>query len=105
MEKLLLLISFFLSPIYYFLMGFYCSFPSYDTEGYRFIIGSARKDCRELAKLLRQSFGSKGGGSAPMIQGTVPPIALSQNIATPTASASQSNSALKTALEEFLLSQ
>lgn len=85
--------------------GYTAIFAGNDTEGYRFIIGSAEKDCRELAKLLRQSFGAKGGGSAPMIQGTVPPIALSPNTATPTASASQSNISLKTALEEFLLSQ
>jgi alanyl-tRNA synthetase len=85
--------------------GYTAIFAGNDTDGYRFIICSARKDCRELAKLLRQSFSAKGGGSAPMIQGTVPPIALSQNTAAPTASASQSNIALKTALEEFLLSQ
>lgn len=83
--------------------GYSAIFAGNDIEGYRFIIGSTQRDCRELAKLLRQAFGAKGGGSAPMIQGTVLP-ALSPNTAA-TASASQSDISLKTALEEFLLSQ
>ncbi|MBE5891770.1 MAG: hypothetical protein E7286_00170 [Lachnospiraceae bacterium] len=72
--------------------GYTAIFAGNDTEGYRFIIGSAGRDCRELAKLLRQIFGAKGGGSAPMIQGTV----LPQN---------SDMISLKTALEKFLLSQ
>ena len=49
-------------------------------------------DMETREKLLRQIFGAKGGGSAPMIQGTV----LPQN---------SDMISLKTALEEFLLSQ
>ena len=42
-----------------------------DTDGYRYIVGSSTLDCRELAALLREKFGAKGGGKAPMIQGNV----------------------------------
>ena len=42
-----------------------------DTEGYRYIVGSSTLDCRELATALREKFGAKGGGKAPMIQGNV----------------------------------
>lgn len=51
--------------------GYSAVFAGNDTEGYRFIIGSASLDCRELATTLRQTFQAKGGGTAPMIQGTV----------------------------------
>ena len=80
--------------------GYSAIFAGNDTEGYRFIIGSSSKDCRELAKLLRQSFGAKGGGSAPMIQGSV-----LTNASAITPSSDQSNISLKTALEEFLQQQ
>lgn len=40
-------------------------------EGYNFIIGSSTKDCREIAALLRERTGARGGGSAAMIQGSV----------------------------------
>ncbi|MBQ7776680.1 MAG: alanyl-tRNA editing protein [Lachnospiraceae bacterium] len=50
----------------------YCAiFTSNDESGYSFIIGSSTKDCRELAASLRTSLGAKGGGTAPMIQGSV----------------------------------
>jgi len=50
----------------------YCAvFSGNDEQGYRFIIGSASLDCRELANTLRQTFQAKGGGTAPMIQGSV----------------------------------
>ncbi len=50
----------------------YCGiFAGDDTNGYRFIIGSTHKDCRELANYLRQTFSAKGGGTAPMIQGSI----------------------------------
>lgn len=42
-----------------------------DTDGYRYIVGSSALDCRELATALREKFGAKGGGKAPMIQGNV----------------------------------
>lgn len=51
--------------------GYVAVFAGNDTDGYRFIIGSSSQDCRQLANLLRQTFQAKGGGSAPMIQGTV----------------------------------
>lgn len=50
----------------------YCSILAGDDEqGYRFIIGSSTLDCREMTTLLREQFDAKGGGSAPMIQGTI----------------------------------
>ena len=50
----------------------YCGiFVGNDADGYRFIIGSSKKDCRELAGMLREQFQAKGGGSAPMIQGSI----------------------------------
>lgn len=51
--------------------GYAAAFAGNDTQGYRFIIGSRCRDCRELAGSLRQRFQAKGGGTAPMIQGTV----------------------------------
>lgn len=51
--------------------GYVAAFAGNDNEGYRFIIGSSNKDCRELANSLRQTFQAKGGGTAPMIQGTI----------------------------------
>ncbi|MBO5336083.1 MAG: alanyl-tRNA editing protein [Lachnospiraceae bacterium] len=51
--------------------GYCAAFAGNDGDGYRFIIGSSSKDCRELATLLRQNFQAKGGGTAPMIQGTI----------------------------------
>ena len=50
----------------------YCSiFTGNDETGYQFIIGSAGKDCRELAAEMRNKLGAKCGGTAPMIQGSV----------------------------------
>ncbi len=50
----------------------YCGlFSGDDQSGYRFIIGSSVLDCRELATRMREVFQAKGGGSVPMIQGTV----------------------------------
>ena len=50
----------------------YCAvFTGNDETGYRFIIGSSQKDCRELAAKLRTALGAKCGGTAPMIQGSV----------------------------------
>jgi len=51
--------------------GYVAVFAGTDTDGYRFIIGSSKLDCRQLANTLRQTLQAKGGGSAPMIQGTV----------------------------------
>ena len=51
--------------------GFCAVFAGNDEGGYRFIIGSSTKDCRELAASLRSALQAKGGGSEPMIQGTI----------------------------------
>lgn len=50
----------------------YCGiFNGNEQNGYTFIIGSSTLDCRTLAATLREKFGAKGGGTAPMIQGNV----------------------------------
>ena len=50
----------------------YCGiFAGNNESGYRFIVGSASRNCQELAARMRQELPSKGGGSVPMIQGTV----------------------------------
>ncbi len=50
----------------------YCSvFAGNDDDGYNYIVGSSTKDCREIATLLREKFSAKGGGTAPMVQGSV----------------------------------
>ena len=51
--------------------GYVGVFWGNDTDGYRYIVGSSTLDCRELATALRENFGAKGGGKAPMIQGNV----------------------------------
>ena len=51
--------------------GYVGVFWGNDTDGYRYIVGSSTLDCRELASVLREKFGAKGGGKAPMIQGNV----------------------------------
>lgn len=50
----------------------YCAiFSGNDANGYNFVIGSKSKDCREIATLLREKLSAKGGGTAPMVQGSV----------------------------------
>lgn len=57
----------------------YCAIFVGDSEsGYTFVLGSASKDCREVASQLREAFGAKGGGSAKMIQGSV--VTAEENI-------------------------
>ena len=51
--------------------GYVGVFWENDADGYRYIVGSTVRDCRELATILRERFGAKGGGKAPMIQGNV----------------------------------
>ena len=46
-------------------------FVEKEEGGYNFIIGSKTKDRREIATLLREKTGARGGGSAAMIQGSV----------------------------------
>ncbi|MCI5821571.1 MAG: alanyl-tRNA editing protein [Lachnospiraceae bacterium] len=49
----------------------YCGiFTGDDQTGYRFIVGSATKDCSQLATLMREQLGVRGGGGAQMIQGS-----------------------------------
>lgn len=57
-----------LTPMY---RGYCGIFNGNDTKGYSFIIGSENLDCRQLAQLLREKLGAKGGGSIPMIQGNL----------------------------------
>ncbi len=42
-----------------------------DENGYNFIVGSKTIDCREIATKLREELNARGGGKAPMIQGSV----------------------------------
>ena len=42
-----------------------------DGEGYNFVIGSLTEDCNQIAKILRERLGAKGGGNKQMIQGSV----------------------------------
>lgn len=46
-------------------------FVGTDEDGYNFIIGSKAVDCREIATKLRNELNARGGGKAPMIQGSV----------------------------------
>lgn len=51
--------------------GYVAVFFGDDFNGYRYLIGSKTLDCRQISNLLRDNFDAKGGGKAPMIQGTV----------------------------------
>ena len=51
--------------------GYCCLFSGSEENGYRFIIGSASLDCRTAAALLREQLQAKGGGTAPMVQGSI----------------------------------
>lgn len=42
-----------------------------DTGGYRFIIGSAARDCQKVASTLKEIFSARCGGSKNMIQGSL----------------------------------
>lgn len=46
-------------------------FAGDDTEGYNFIIGSKNINCCDLATVLRNELGARGGGKPQMIQGSV----------------------------------
>lgn len=46
-------------------------FTGSEKEGYRYIIGSKHKDCKELAVLLKERLNARGGGSPAMIQGSL----------------------------------
>lgn len=51
--------------------GYCCIFAQDNEEDYRFIIGSSSKDCRSVTDALRRTLQAKGGGTAPMVQGSV----------------------------------
>lgn len=49
----------------------YCAIFFGEENNYRFILGSSREDCNEMAKKFRTSLGAKCGGNSLMIQGSV----------------------------------
>lgn len=51
--------------------GYSGIFMGDDENGYRYCAGSRQLDSRELAKMMREALGCKGGGSAEMVQGKV----------------------------------
>lgn len=51
--------------------GICAVFVGDEEEGYHYILGSRHRDCREIAKKLRENLQARGGGSAEMIQGSV----------------------------------
>ena len=46
-------------------------FAGTDTTGYRYVIGSARRDVRPLCKKLNEAFAGRGGGKPEMVQGSL----------------------------------
>lgn len=50
--------------------GICAAFFGNDTDGYRYIMGSASRDLKTLSKQINAALGGKGGGSAQMIQGS-----------------------------------
>ncbi len=51
--------------------GFVSVYTGTDESGYSYIIGSRNLDCTEMAKVLKEKYGAKGGGKREMIQGHV----------------------------------
>lgn len=49
--------------------GICAAFVGTDASGYRYILGSSKKEAREAAKKLHDRFGGKGGGKPEMVQG------------------------------------
>ena len=50
--------------------GICAAFSGDDTQGYKYIMGSATVDLRAISKQINAALGGKGGGSAQMIQGS-----------------------------------
>lgn len=46
-------------------------FNGNDKEGYRYILASRTRDCKEVAELLKTQLLAQGGGNSAMIQGSV----------------------------------
>lgn len=51
--------------------GIACVFTGNDSEGYRYVLGSAHTDVRPLCKKLNEAFQGKGGGKPEMVQGSL----------------------------------
>lgn len=51
--------------------GISAIFVGNDTDGYNFIIGSQKTDCRIVATALKNKLEARGGGSAVMVQGSL----------------------------------
>lgn len=51
--------------------GYSAVFLGSDQEGWNYIIGSPKKNCRDMSETLRQKFGARGGGKPEMVQGSV----------------------------------
>lgn len=50
----------------------YCGvFCGSEADGYTFVIGSAKSDCRVISSALKERFGARGGGKPDMVQGFV----------------------------------
>ena len=48
-----------------------CVFAGNEREGYRYVIGSKKFDCRIFAKCISEKLQGRGGGKAEMVQGSV----------------------------------
>ncbi len=46
-------------------------FTGSDAAGWKFVIGSGKRDTRDAVKVLREKFGARGGGKPVMVQGSV----------------------------------
>lgn len=60
----------------------YCAvFAGNDGDGYRYILGSQVKNCRDASALLTEKFAARGGGSERMVQGSLnaPEKAIREN--------------------------
>ena len=47
------------------------AFIGTDAEGYRYILGSSKKEITQIAKEMNQTLNGRGGGKPPMVQGSV----------------------------------
>ena len=47
------------------------AFIGTDAEGYRYILGSSKKELTNISKEMNQTLNGRGGGRPPMVQGSV----------------------------------
>ena len=47
------------------------AFIGTDAEGYRYILGSSKKEITNISKEMNQTLNGRGGGRSPMVQGSV----------------------------------